>query len=400
MSISILNNGDTGLQARTIINALGDVALSGSNYVFVPANGTDTENASALQAAYDEAATQADVVIEEVSLPLVSSSFTHSGSGMQFIALTNSAQASTLNSGTTYLFEIDNIQYSGLVNGGFPSGGGQYTIIIIFSGLAAGTYNNLSVIKTSVFKSTVIVAPGYYNFETDFLVDTQYVNVVSLDGNRSVIFNGTGGINVTANDVMIKGIDLQAKRFIIGDNLNGLIVENCKTIGDYSFGGISVGEPIITISGTFIDCIGGNNAFGGGSTGATASGTFIDCTVIGTNGFGSGSMIGGTASGTFINCTAGNGSFAGIGGFSPFPVVSGTFNNCTAGDLSFGYNAATNTGTFTNCVAGSNSFKTKDDGTTGKVYYCRLTNGTFATVSGAGITRYCINGDGTSDNQG
>jgi hypothetical protein len=36
----------------------------------------------------------------------------------------------------------------------------------------------------------------------------------------------------------------------------------------------------------------------------------------------------------------------------------------------------------------------------GKLYYCRLTTGAFETVSGAGITRLCIDGDNVENNQG
>jgi hypothetical protein len=41
-----------------------------------------------------------------------------------------------------------------------------------------------------------------------------------------------------------------------------------------------------------------------------------------------------------------------------------------------------------------------DDGIlSGKLYYCRLTVGTFETVSGGGRTVYCIDGTDTPNNQ-
>jgi hypothetical protein len=54
---------------------------------------------------------------------------------------------------------------------------------------------------------------------------------------------------------------------------------------------------------------------------------------------------------------------------------------------------------FTNCIGGASSFDGASATLTGKLYYCRLTSGTFKTVSGSGITRYCIDGNGDTNNQ-
>jgi hypothetical protein len=35
----------------------------------------------------------------------------------------------------------------------------------------------------------------------------------------------------------------------------------------------------------------------------------------------------------------------------------------------------------------------------GKLFYCRITLGTFATVSGSGRTYYCVDGNGNPNNQ-
>jgi hypothetical protein len=94
-----------------------------------------------------------------------------------------------------------------------------------------------------------------------------------------------------------------------------------------------------TASGTFTDCTGGEDAFGGSGT---ASGTFLRC-VAGSNSFG----VYGTASGTFTDCVAGGWGFGSSG------TASGTFLRCVAGSSSFG---ETTSGTFTDCVGGSGSF--------------------------------------------
>jgi hypothetical protein len=276
---------------------------------------------------------------------------------------------------------------------------------------------------------TIVAAPGYYNFgSTTFVMDTQYIDLVSLDGNRSVIFNsanGLGTISITANDVFVKGVNVLSKDFFIATNLNLLKVENCEGNGFESFG------QNIVVSGTFINCKGGTYSFGGygvasgtfnnciggeGSFGGfgTASGIFIDC-IGGNNSFSGGDGVdppSTTASGTFTNCKGGDGAFGSngeasgiftncIGGFSSFGsfgTASGTFNNCIGDIYSFG-ESGTISGTFNNCIGGEGSFV---GNLTGQLYYCRLLLGsdtTFPTVSGGGRTYYCVDGFGDTNNQ-
>lgn len=242
--------------------------------------------------------------------------------------------------------------------------------------------------KGSKNRFTIIAAPGNYNFgSTPFTMDTPYVDLVTLDGNTSVIFNSSdlaGTISITANNVFVKGIDVQNKNFTIADNLTLLKVEDCKG-GNYSFG---FG---VIVSGTFINCTGGSASFG---SAGTASGTFTNCvggaSLSGNGSFGGG--FGGTASGVFVNCTAGSSSFGGGAG-----TASGTFTNCIGADFSFG-TFGTASGTFNNCIGvdAFGSFGTL----TGKLYYCRLTSGTFQTVTAPGVTRLCLDGSNVENNQG
>jgi hypothetical protein len=299
---------------------------------------------------------------------------------------------------------------------------------------------------------TVIAAPGNYNFgSTTFVMNTQYIDLVSLDGNMSIVFNSAnslGTISIAANDVFVKGVDVVNKRFVIYDSLNLLKVENCKG-GNQSFGGqgstivsgtftnctgaqFSFGGNAGIASGVFTNCTGGLGAFGGdplGNTGGLANGTFNNCTggddsfggtaeasgiftdcTGGDTSFGSYGTASGTftsctggyasfgafslASGTFTSCSGGEASFGGDGG-----EASGTFTSCLGGDISFGsYGIAS--GTFTNCTGGSGSFGGFGLGLDGKLYYCRLTSGSFETVTSPGITRLCIDGNNVENNQG
>lgn len=151
-------------------------------------------------------------------------------------------------------------------------------------------------------------------------------------------------------------------------------------------------------SGVFSNCKGGNSSFGAGDN-AIASGVFLNCTA-GTYSFGRED-----ASGTFTNCVA--------RGYQSFGIAnaSGFFNNCTTTPSSEGLQLAfacqgVCSGTFINCTGGGTvgsdiSFGGSLTGTlTGTLSFCKLLGGTFQTVSGGGITRYCLNGDNTTNNQG
>ena len=270
---------------------------------------------------------------------------------------------------------------------------------------------------------TVIAAPGNYNFSTaNFEMNTDYIDLVSLDGNKSIVFNGSNTIEITTNDVFVRGVDVGTLNFTIANSLNLLRVENC-TGGDYSFGG---GD---TASGTFTNCTGGVGSFGGlfGAAYGTASGVFTNCTG-GNESFGAYNLAngtftncsggdaafggdGGTASGVFNSCTGGDFSFGetasgtftdctgGDYSFGAYVTASGTFTNCTGGDYSFGGGGGTASGVFTNCTGGDYSFGGGGGTLSGFLYYCRLTSGTFETVSGGGRTVLCIDGSNNQNNQ-
>ena len=291
---------------------------------------------------------------------------------------------------------------------------------------------------------TVIAAPGSYNFNSaNFIMNTDYIDLVSLDGNRSIVFNGSNTIEITANDVFVRGVDVGTLNFTIANSLTLLRVENCIG-GDQSFG------SGVTVRGTFTDCQGGDDSFGGG--GGKANGTFTNCT--GANySFGSGgdiikgrftncqggdysfgggggiingtftSCIGGDYSfggstgnviGTFTSCTGGDYSFGGSGtasgvfnscqgAFGSFGgdggIASGTFTDCTGDKASFGGGGGTASGTFNSCIGGVEAFGGGGGTLSGFLYYCRLTSGLFQTVSFGGRTVLCIDGNNNQNNQ-
>lgn len=239
---------------------------------------------------------------------------------------------------------------------------------------------------------TIILGPGeYYNMDVSgntipFLVNKEGVDIVTLTGNADAIF--VTGINVTANNVYIKGIDCGTVAFQIGNNLNLLVCENCKG-GSNSFCNSIV-------SGTFIKCIVGIGSGGtsrGFGTSQTFSGIAIDCES-GAESFGGNQDGDGVFNGYAKNCKGGDWCFG--------HVCSGFTENCTAGDSSFGTDESGGSGSFSgtsiNCEGGAGSFCSVS-GTftsTGRLNFCKLTSGGFPTVTAGGHITYCINGDGTA----
>lgn len=265
-------------------------------------------------------------------------------------------------------------------------------------------------------RATVIVAPGVY--DTGLELDTQFVDLVSLDGNRSVfltdVLGGSVALDVTADNVFVRGINTGSLNINIADNLPNIVLENCvatsinnqqgmgasipgtfidcEATGDYGF------APSEDPSGTFINCVSGDYGFGGSFGNTDVSGFFQNCTA-GNESFGTSSS---DVSGTFENCVAGDISFAGFNTqFNAGGSATGVFKNCTAGDDSFGGDDSAG-GIFENCVGGSGSFgKTAESAAdfNGTALRCRLTSGTFPTFLGAsGTQRLCLDGTFTEVN--
>jgi hypothetical protein len=242
---------------------------------------------------------------------------------------------------------------------------------------------NLTLTSTNRF--SLLVAPGEYQFTSDFILDTEYIDIISLTGEKDVYFVGTSSISVIANDLYIRGIDVGNKNFTIANSLSLLKVNKCKG-GDLSFGGTadlplsgSLPSSSILVNGTFIDCEGGDLSFGGnGITG----GVFKNCTG------GEGAFGFDIVGGTFINCEGGDFSFGGAEG----DLDASYFENCTGGEGSFTIlgNILDDT-IIKNCTGGLYSFS-KYGTIQGDLYECRLTSGSFNSPITSGSLRLCIDG--------
>ena len=248
---------------------------------------------------------------------------------------------------------------------------------------------------------TVVVFPGEYGLSEKLVLDTAFIDLVSVTGNRDVILDRADVIGdpfefappstlVTSDALLIDADNVYVKGMVgklrnspnfmmmigtsdyilplqVGDNLPNVVVENCNG-GLASFSSTPLNITSKEINGTYIN-VETNSGFVG-----NVSGTFTDCVDIGVTGsFGAG----GIASGIFTNCIGGDGSFGGSAG-----GVGGTAD-----------------GTFTNCIGGDGSFGGASGTLTGKLYSCRLTIGTFPTVTSGGRTYFCIDGNGDANNQ-
>jgi len=242
---------------------------------------------------------------------------------------------------------------------------------------------------SSTNRFSILVSPGKYTFTSNFTLNTQYIDVVSLTGECDILVTGSGTIVVTANDAYVRGIDVDVKNFTITSSLPLLKIKNCKG-GDYSFGGNPppvVGTPVspgYTIASTFVDCEGGDYSFAGNGS---AYGSFTNCV-------GGNYSFGNYCDGNFINCTAGDYSFA----YSA-DIEGGKFQNCIAGDYSFAsIGSIQSEATLNNCIGGLDSFAQGINSITGTLIGCTLTNSSFNTlnVGTGGQLIACANSDGSN----
>jgi len=221
----------------------------------------------------------------------------------------------------------------------------------------------------------IILPPAIYDLGTQSLtLDAQYIDIIGSTNDRdkhhiksSVTTTSSGVIRQTANDVKLINLKIEnigsgtvnvdntaPTAYFPNTNLNNTYIENVKFIGSRLLSNVRTWSMRLDIeySGTFIDCkaedynissgtiLDGEWAFGGGDI---ASGTFKNC-IAGNNSFGGF----GDASGNFENCSAGDYSFSAYG------TASGTFKNCIAKDYSFGA-IGTASGNFQNCTGGYGS---------------------------------------------
>jgi hypothetical protein len=392
------------------VNAIaGGGGLEGTNYLYVAADGTPVENATALRAAYTTAQGMSPSATNRITIiagpgyyDLESTAFQLNTSYIDLVSL--DGNRSVINASTDVVSGIFSVTANNVYVHGINGAGLNNCPFNIAGNLPNTIIKNCKGGPTSFGYQVTPVSSTFIDCEA---------GIQSFGGNSTSVVSG--------------------------------IFTNC-TAGNESFGTTNGA----TASGTFRNCVAGTNSFG-----RTASGTFIDCTA-GAYSFGTNPSFGsGSASGTFTRCTAGSYSF-GYG----ITTTSGTFTDCVAGEDSFGFSSSVtgifrrcrggnqnfaaystlSSGTFIDCQGNTSSFAVSNDttgayygcigggasfgagggfngraqycvggstsfggnggaGLRGVLYWCRLTSGTFVTVSGSGKTRYCVDGNDAQNNQ-
>lgn len=229
--------------------------------------------------------------------------------------------------------------------------------------IAAQAMTPNGVAKSATNRVVILLAPGYYTFneavDGPLLINTAFIDFVSLSGNRDVYFSSIQIVSPLGNDtdIVLIGIDTTVNNyythaaFAIASSAapnEKIIVKNCKG-GNYSFSSFSSG-----FQGLYENCEAGAYSFC--STGdalsppagivSTATGSFQNY-------------------GNIINCKASDFSF--VSGIAvPAGTISnyGTIKDCICDQIkSFCYSEfrAQNLGVIENCQSLDYSFCATND---------------------------------------
>jgi hypothetical protein len=267
----IKNTNESVANLQNQINNIGG-GLEGTDFVYVPADGTPAENGQAL---YD--------------------TYTNLTPRVEGTGLIESFTFGVMQNGGTELYtfynpNLSNGQTYTIVDANFAA----FTLICIYDSnngvlyvqSSTGTVPTSGYVAYDIYgdvyaETMVLMAPGNYQLPLDLVLSKGKVSLSSLTGFADCYFHGTKTINITTNNIRVRGINTQI-----------------------------AGLPILTTgqiyNSTIENCVGGNYSFSAGQ--GNTSQTY----------------------GIFKNCHGLNYSFGGDGAFA------GSAYNCTAGSYSFG----------------------------------------------------------------
>jgi hypothetical protein len=213
----------------------------------------------------------------------------------------------------------------------------------------------------------VIVPPGRYNLGTVGLqMNIPYIDLIGQTTDRAAQYlcgapeRNNGVIKQTSDYVRIENLTVENKSLLSPawdyydpaayfPTVDGehTVIRNCYFPSEESWICETFSMRLDQkYAGYYENVVAGYGGFGvGWVSSGDASGTFIDC-VAGDESFGSFSV----ADGTFIRCSGGIVSFGGESG------VRGTFVDCSSGYSSFGWGTFASSAILKNCSAGYRSF--------------------------------------------
>ena len=245
---------------------------------------------------------------------------------------------------------------------------GQHSIVNRdYINVPSNTIQDVTIIpqeQATRLRTTILIAPGYYNFATEFVHYCPGINIKSLSGDSDVYVsaiepNGTYVFGIETDFTEISGLVTNHVRYQNGvgairvapNLIFDLVVKKCIS-GEYSFWDKNAATNT-TYYGTFIDCEGDAYSFVGGTGSHTFSGKCIRCKS-GPVSFGAYAIL---ANATFEDCEGSDLCFGSTDGEGPATVQNTTvFKNCRAEDYSFGFRATINQGKYYYCInTGANS---------------------------------------------
>jgi hypothetical protein len=223
-------------------------------------------------------------------------------------------------------------------------------------------YNKYNLAKTatpygaalsSTNRFTVLAAPGIYVLDTnDILLDTPYIDIISLSGEADVVISSLVSnvpITVDTSDIRLRGFNVGSQAIHIKSSYADNYFENIIG-GNNNF---SNPLPNDVISGNFKNCVGGLYSFGDADSSQTVIySTFESCIA---ENWSFGYLIAGS---NLKNCTATANSF----GYNE--ITGSTLTDCKATDFSFANNKGIDGSTLTNCIGGDHCFGYALSGTT------------------------------------
>lgn len=259
----------------------------------------------------------------------------------------------------------------------------------------------------------LVLSPGTY-ISTGWLLDTDYIDVVSLSGNpRDTIISAVDANTVTqtCSSVFLRGITIKntSASDDAGDRTTNGIFSDMGFLINVANNSSSLYEDMIfshsnvcaydqysvfsvqNLGGTWRNCSAGDYAWRA-ANGKDVSGNFYYCTA-GTYSFGGDNeniSIGtGVISGKFYYCTSGANGFGGCGSFGQSCSSASLFIGCVSGSNSFAL-GRTFAGTAIDCTGGSACFAGCVDDTqcgtfSGKAIRCKASFG--ATVGSFGMDK-------------
>ena len=345
-----------------------DITLSGTNYVYVNADGTPTENATTLQSNYDFAKTLPLTSANTFTL-LLSPGVYETATG--FSADTEWINISSVNGERSVLFKTT-------TDPAVWDSGIEYLTNIIPSFKVIN--NNITI--TGIVGETVDSNGWACHKESTTVAYTlPFQNSIDLSGDiTGVTFvNCEGGVTSFGGDMTHINYNVQNR------NIN-VDVYNCKG-DDYSFGCLSS-----ALTGNFYDSESGDYSFGFQNTTdpthATRiiNGNYYNCKG-GDNSFGAYQI----SDGYYEKCEGGTNSFGG----SYTGEAKGTYYYCVGTSNAFGGDKGKFSGIARYCVGGVNSFGFGTGGVlTGQLYFCHKTSGLFENPVTTGEIKACVDGNG------